>query len=71
LDKQVSDTALWRAAISTLHKVEGGLSMDERDPGNWTGGAIGKGELRGTKYGISAQTYPHNRHSQPHAGARG
>jgi lysozyme family protein len=54
----MSDTALWRAAISTLHKVEGGLSMDERDPGNWTGGAIGKGELRGTKWGISAQTYP-------------
>lgn len=39
-------------------KVEGGLSMDENDPGNWTGGEVGKGELRGTKYGISAKAYP-------------
>jgi lysozyme family protein len=54
----VSEGSLWRAAISTLHKVEGGLSVDARDPGNWTGGAIDKGELRGTKFGISAAAYP-------------
>lgn len=38
--------------------IEGGLSMDKTDPGNWTGGATGKGELRGTKFGISAKAYP-------------
>lgn len=39
-------------------EVEGDLSLDPADPGNWTGGAVGKGELRGTKYGISASAYP-------------
>lgn len=38
--------------------LEGKFSDDERDPGNWTGGAVGKGELRGTMYGISAASYP-------------
>lgn len=37
---------------------EGNLSLDPKDPGNWTGGECGKGELRGTKYGISAAAYP-------------
>jgi lysozyme family protein len=55
----VSDLALWRAAIATLHKVEGGLSVDARDPGNWSGGQVNAGELRGTKFGISAAAYPH------------
>ena len=32
--------------------------MDRRDPGNWTGGAVGVGELRGTKYGIAAASHP-------------
>jgi lysozyme family protein len=55
----VSDSALWRAAIATLHKVEGGLSVDARDTGNWSGGKVNAGELRGTKFGISAAAYPH------------
>lgn len=38
---------------------EGGYQADERDRGNWTGGDIGKGELRGTKWGISAASYPY------------
>ena len=38
---------------------EGGLSLDPKDKGNWTTGIIGKGELKGTKYGISAMSYPH------------
>lgn len=38
---------------------EGGYSDDPSDRGNWTGGQVGKGELKGTKYGISAMTYPH------------
>jgi lysozyme family protein len=38
---------------------EGDLSTDRTDPGNWTGGAVGMGELNGTKFGISAASYPH------------
>ena len=37
---------------------EGKLSMDPEDSGNWTGGEIGVGELKGTKYGVSAAAYP-------------
>lgn len=45
-------------AWSRLIDHEGGLSMDRDDPGNWTGGAVGRGQLKGTKYGISAASYP-------------
>jgi lysozyme family protein len=38
--------------------VEGGLSMDPQDRGNWTGGEVGKGTLKGTNRGISAARYP-------------
>ncbi|MBL4682541.1 MAG: secretion activator protein [Pseudomonadales bacterium] len=38
---------------------EGGFTLGAADPGNWTGGDIGVGQLRGTKYGISAAQYPH------------
>jgi lysozyme family protein len=41
----------------TLHS-EGGLSIERTDPGNWTGGKIGQGTLKGTKYGISAAAFP-------------
>lgn len=37
---------------------EGGLSMDAGDKGNWTGGKVNVGTLKGTKYGISAAAYP-------------
>ena len=37
---------------------EGVFSRDRRDPGNWTGGRVGRGIFRGTKYGISAKQYP-------------
>ena len=37
---------------------EGGYQNNPLDRGNWTGGQIDKGELRGTKYGISAAAYP-------------
>lgn len=46
------------AAFALVVDVEGGLSMDPSDPGNWTGGACGRGALCGTKYGISAASYP-------------
>ena len=37
---------------------EGGYSKDKKDRGNWTGGRIGVGALKGTKFGISAAAYP-------------
>ena len=41
-------------------KVEGGekYSLDKNDPGNWTGGKVGVGELKGTKYGVACSAYP-------------
>lgn len=38
---------------------EGGFTDDRHDRGNWTTGRIGQGQLKGTKYGISAMAYPH------------
>lgn len=38
---------------------EGKFTNNPLDRGNWTSGKIGRGELKGTKYGISAMTYPH------------
>jgi len=38
--------------------AEGGYTDNAADPGNWTGGQVGRGELRGTKFGISAAAYP-------------
>jgi lysozyme family protein len=38
--------------------AEGGFSDDPADPGNWTGGRVGRGARNGTKYGISAAAYP-------------
>jgi lysozyme family protein len=37
---------------------EGGYSDDRNDPGNWTGGKVGVGEMLGTKYGVAANSYP-------------
>lgn len=45
-------------AFTRLLGNEGGFTKDERDRGNWTGGEVGKGTLKGTKYGISAMAYP-------------
>lgn len=38
---------------------EGEYSDDVSDPGNWTGGKVGLGTMKGTKWGISAKSYPH------------
>lgn len=46
-------------SVAFVFDAEKGLSLDPDDPGNYTGGAVGKGELKGTKYGISAAAYPH------------
>lgn len=45
-------------AFTQLIGLEGKYSIDENDPGNWTGGAVNQGELKGTMYGISAAAYP-------------
>lgn len=37
---------------------EGGYGSNPADPGNWTGGACGRGVCRGTRFGISAASYP-------------
>ena len=53
-------TALvWETAKKLTLKIEGDFQNDPRDKGNWTGGDVGKGELKGTKYGISAAAFPH------------
>ena len=46
-------------AFAEVLGPEGVLSMDPRDKGNWTGGEVGVGELKGSKYGISAAAFPH------------
>jgi len=38
--------------------AEGGFGNDPNDRGNWTTGIIGEGECKGTKFGISAMSYP-------------
>jgi lysozyme family protein len=42
-----------------IEKNEGKFSLDPEDRGNWTSGRVGTGELKGTKYGISAARYPY------------
>ena len=44
-------------AFDRLIGHEGAFSDDPKDPGNWTGGRVHVGELKGTKYGIAANTY--------------
>lgn len=53
----MSDDA-FGAAVAIVLAHEGGYQALPGDPGNWTGGKIGAGELKGTKYGISAAQYP-------------
>lgn len=48
-----------RPALTATFGNEGGYQCDRTDPGNWTGGKVGAGELVGTKYGIAANSYPH------------
>ena len=46
------------AALAIVLAHEGGYQAMPDDPGNWTQGKIGAGELRGTKFGLSAASYP-------------
>jgi len=45
-------------AIHRILEHEGGYTNNPNDAGNWTGGVVGKGINKGTKYGISAGSYP-------------
>ena len=51
-------TDLFETAFRIVVGEEGGYTRDTRDPGNWTGGAVGAGTVRGTKFGISAAAFP-------------
>jgi lysozyme family protein len=51
------------AVEELIRNYEGGFQCRPDDPGNWTGGIDpqtkhGIGELKGTKYGISAHSFP-------------
>jgi lysozyme family protein len=54
----VSVMANFDVAFEVAFGHEGGYTDDPNDDGNWTGGKKGVGELKGTKFGISAKTYP-------------
>jgi lysozyme family protein len=45
-------------AFERLLGHEGSFQNDPKDRGNWTTGVIGQGKCLGTKFGISAMTYP-------------
>lgn len=49
---------VWEKAFNFTIGSEGGFQADRADRGNWTTGVIGKGQLKGTKFGISAFAYP-------------
>lgn len=46
-------------AFERLIGHEGKFTDNPNDDGNWTGGRQGRGELKGTKYGIAAASYPY------------
>lgn len=48
----------WPACIDFTLGFEGGYDANPKDRGNWTTGVIGKGQLKGTKYGIASHVYP-------------
>lgn len=50
--------AVFNKMFCELVNVEGGYQCQPQDKGNWTGGKIGVGELKGTKFGVSASAYP-------------
>lgn len=57
-DLRNEDETAFGKALTVLLAHEGGYQAAADDPGNWSGGKIGSGELKGTKYGISAAQYP-------------
>jgi lysozyme family protein len=49
---------LFQQAFAVVVGHEGAYDVTRADPGNWTGGRVGEGRLLGTKYGLSAASYP-------------
>lgn len=45
-------------AFELLIGHEGGFTQNPKDAGNWTGGKVGVGMNKGTKYGIASNSYP-------------
>ena len=45
-------------AFELLIGHEGGFTQNPKDAGNWTGGKVGYGVNKGTKYGIASNSYP-------------
>jgi lysozyme family protein len=52
------DPRFQRAIDLIIATHEGGFQKRADDAGNWTGGATDVGELKGTKFGISAHAFP-------------
>lgn len=50
--------AMFETTFERIIGNEGTFQDDPKDRGNWTSGIIGQGQLKGTKYGIAAMTYP-------------
>ena len=50
--------SVFLAAFAILIGNEGGFTANSADPGNWTGGKVGSGKCLGTKYGLSAASFP-------------
>lgn len=50
--------ALFNLSFNLTIQHEGGFQDNPGDHGNWTGGKINSGELKGTKWGISAAQFP-------------
>lgn len=48
----------WTRSRAFVERWEGEYQNNPADKGNWTGCEVGKGENKGTKYGISACSYP-------------
>ena len=46
------------ACFAILIGEEGGLTTNPADAGNWTGGKVGAGRCVGSKYGLSAASFP-------------
>lgn len=50
--------SFFEQADAIVAGIESGFTKDARDPGNWTGGKVGVGTLKGTKYGIATSAFP-------------
>lgn len=50
--------AIFEKTFERIIGNEGNFQDDPKDRGNWTTGVIGKGENKGTKFGIAAMSYP-------------